>query len=431
MNQKQKGFIPVIIGLIVLVLATVGGSGYYVWNKNKELKKEVTPSSKITTEEEAKEDLIIATDQVSSSSQTKTIIPAPSSSSASNLGCDGVFSITDNRDTNNPVYEIVKIGTQCWMKRNLNIGKYISGDIDQTNNNTIEKYCYNNDIANCDTYGGLYQYNEATNYYYYPPIPSKKDFTRDICPDGWHIPKNSEWDTLATYLGGGKIAGEKMRGIGFNNTKSDIVSSFSAYGSGRRDDNGQFQYKSFVAFFWSSTLFADDYSFYRHINSDESPLHNVAYLQSTGASVRCLKGPPVDSETQIIARNFLNNPTLENLKVFCKQANSIPSLKTEDVLSEDKKTIKTVTLSLSETISSCQYLNNPDSGIIFISPKYDSLLISFNDSDDDRTRMNKIQWNNKIQEYNKIYKLYGYSDNYYKSIGGKLIFPEVEIKPFL
>ena len=67
------------------------------------------------------------------------------------------------------------------MKENLNVGTLINGDVEQTNNSIIEKYCYDNDTANCTTYGGLYQWNEAMQYVTTPG-------TKGICPDGWHIP---------------------------------------------------------------------------------------------------------------------------------------------------------------------------------------------------------------------------------------------------
>ncbi|MDK2899323.1 MAG: hypothetical protein PWQ10_510, partial [Patescibacteria group bacterium] len=56
------------------------------------------------------------------------------------------------------------IGTQTWAKKNLNVGTKIAGTTEQTNNSTIEKYCYNNDEANCTTYGALYQWDEAMQY---------------------------------------------------------------------------------------------------------------------------------------------------------------------------------------------------------------------------------------------------------------------------
>jgi hypothetical protein len=39
------------------------------------------------------------------------------------------------------------MGSQCWLKENLNIGMRINGLQEQTDNTIIEKYCYNNDPA--------------------------------------------------------------------------------------------------------------------------------------------------------------------------------------------------------------------------------------------------------------------------------------------
>lgn len=50
------------------------------------------------------------------------------------------------------------------MKENLNVGTMIQSSSDQSNNSIIEKYCYNNDTANCSMYGGFYQWDEAMQY---------------------------------------------------------------------------------------------------------------------------------------------------------------------------------------------------------------------------------------------------------------------------
>ena len=70
--------------------------------------------------------------------------------------------LTDTRD--GKIYNTVLIGTQCWFVQNLNIGTKFIGSANQTNNGIIEKYCYNNDDANCAIYGGLYQWDEAMQY---------------------------------------------------------------------------------------------------------------------------------------------------------------------------------------------------------------------------------------------------------------------------
>jgi uncharacterized protein (TIGR02145 family) len=98
---------------------------------------------------------------------------------------------TDPRDEQ--IYNTVQISDQCWMAENLNIGEMINASNNQTNNSVIEKYCYNNDPANCETYGGLYQWNEMMEY-------TTTQGVQGICPVGWHIPTDEEWTHLIDYV---------------------------------------------------------------------------------------------------------------------------------------------------------------------------------------------------------------------------------------
>jgi hypothetical protein len=94
-------------------------------------------------------------------------------------------------------YNTVQIGDQCWFRENLNVGTKInstSSGYQQTDNGVLEKYCYNNEESNCDTYGGLYEWTEAMQYV-------TTEGTQGICPSGWHIPSKGEWQTLQTYVG--------------------------------------------------------------------------------------------------------------------------------------------------------------------------------------------------------------------------------------
>ncbi|MDP2990463.1 MAG: FISUMP domain-containing protein, partial [Kiritimatiellota bacterium] len=105
------------------------------------------------------------------------------------------------QDSDGNSYGTVAIGSQCWMTSNLNVGTKITsctngyvgvcttgGDTvkNQTNNSVTEKYCYGDNTANCTTYGGLYQWNEAMSY-------SAVEGSRGICPSGWHIPTDAQF----------------------------------------------------------------------------------------------------------------------------------------------------------------------------------------------------------------------------------------------
>jgi len=127
-------------------------------------------------------------------------------------------------DDDGNYYGVVTIGTQTWFAQNLNAGNQIQDGVDteQTDNEIIEKYCYENLPKNCDTYGGMYSWYEMMNYDRAEGTPKSYDqidgveyMSQGICPDGWHIPTLSEWETLLLYLGqppGG--AGGKMKARG-------------------------------------------------------------------------------------------------------------------------------------------------------------------------------------------------------------------------
>ncbi len=178
--------------------------------------------------------------------------------------CGDAF--VDSRD--GQTYNTVQIGTQCWMAENLNIGTMISGGSDQTNNGTIEKYCYDNNTSNCDTYGGLYQWDEAMQYV-------TTAGTQGICPSGWHIPTDAEWMTMEEYLGmcsgtgsgcsgatgwrgtdeGSKMAGNELLWTNGNLDQNANfgTSGFDALPGSDRYTSGSFGDLTYFAYFWSSS----------------------------------------------------------------------------------------------------------------------------------------------------------------------------------
>ena len=122
--------------------------------------------------------------------------------------CDCVLYCPSTVEYSGQIYNTVAIGDQCWLKENLNVGVMLDGSLDQSDNSTIEKYCNDNSDANCTTYGGLYQWNEAMQY-------SILEGSQGICPAGWHIPTLVDYNTLVTYVGGdGNALKEVGQGTG-------------------------------------------------------------------------------------------------------------------------------------------------------------------------------------------------------------------------
>jgi len=214
------------------------------------------------------------------------------------IPCPGVPSIIYGGQT----YNTVKIGMQCWMKDNLNIGTRIAGSINQTNNDIIEKYCYNNDEANCIIYGGLYQWDELMNYT--TSSNTNPSGRQGICPSGWHIPSDPEWCQLETYLDvyvdcsafgfTGSDIGGRMKEIGTShwaspNSGATNKSGFTALGGGNRQISGTFGFLYECGYFRSSTENSPTLSSIRDLKYQYSQILVGSYEKNQGFSARCVK----------------------------------------------------------------------------------------------------------------------------------------------
>jgi len=200
---------------------------------------------------------------------------------------------TDKRDGQN--YKWVRIGNQIWMAENLNIGTPLSGKIDQSDNNIIEKYCYKNDLLNCIETGGLYQWGETMNY-------MNEHGVKGICPEGWHVPSIDDFLDL-DYSLDENYAGIKLKAEGHYYKDPDCylirknLSGFSALLSGvRRYKPNDFAEKKKATVFWSSTPEKDKKSQYKGNGAHRMKLHRdkptVEFARSDKTyafSIRCLK----------------------------------------------------------------------------------------------------------------------------------------------
>ena len=171
-------------------------------------------------------------------------------------------------------YHTVLIGTQCWMKENLNVGTPIDKATQQTNNGIIEKYCYNNDTANCPIFGGLYQWNEATQYI-------TTSGAQGICPTGWHIPTPAEFQLLMSSVNndGNSL---KQIGQGSGAGAGTNSSGFSALLAGA-NYNGSFGGLSLETYFWQTD--GKDICLYAF----SAGIDVYSYSVSWGLSIRCIK----------------------------------------------------------------------------------------------------------------------------------------------
>jgi len=187
-------------------------------------------------------------------------------------------------DADNNTYNTLLVGTQCWMATNLRVGTRIAGASNQTNNSTIEKYCYADNDANCTTYGALYQWEEAMQYL-------TTEGARGICPAGWHIPTDSNWKTLEMQLG---MTQAQADATGWRGTdqgtklKEGGSSGLNFPLAGYRDTDGTFSTLSTYAYVWSSSQGAAS-AWSRYLNSGYAAVNRDAVSKAYGFSVRCLK----------------------------------------------------------------------------------------------------------------------------------------------
>ena len=180
------------------------------------------------------------------------------------------------------IYHTVRIGDQCWLKESLDLGIMIQGNLEQTDNGVIEKYCYNNDIINCNIYGGLYQWNEAMQYVINPGV-------QGICPQGWHLPTLEDFQTLY-YAVSGNGNSLKSIGQGIGGGAGTNISGFSALLGGDRSPDGYFFNFGVFVFFWSSTEYTGyDTAYNLSLNAGDAGIPLVNQPKQYGFCIRCIK----------------------------------------------------------------------------------------------------------------------------------------------
>ncbi len=174
-------------------------------------------------------------------------------------------------------YLTVLLGQQCWLQQNLDIGTMINSSQTQTDNSTIEKYCFNDLPVNCTMYGGLYSWNEAMIY-------TTIESSQGICPPEWHIPSVSDIEILTAGISDGNLLKAVGQGIGYN------TSGFSALLAGAKYSTSGFADLTTRFNLWSSTDgSAGANGFYLALISSDANLYYSSEVKNSAFSIRCLK----------------------------------------------------------------------------------------------------------------------------------------------
>jgi uncharacterized protein (TIGR02145 family) len=218
--------------------------------------------------------------------------------------CPGMPTITD---IDGNVYRTVLLGSQCWMASNLKTTTYSDNTPipNVTSNDSWDNLAYgayvwyNNDAGWKDLYGALY------NWY-------AVDFYNGLCPGGWHVPTNEEWNILTDYIGGTEPPhGDELKSCrqvasplpGECNTSDHprwrhynrlIYGTddhgFSGLPAGYRYSYGPFAYLGRYTFFWASTETSANTAWYCGLYYDSSQIiQGGTFSKQNGFSVRCVR----------------------------------------------------------------------------------------------------------------------------------------------
>ncbi|MEI6850353.1 MAG: FISUMP domain-containing protein [Candidatus Saccharibacteria bacterium] len=204
---------------------------------------------------------------------------------ATDPGSTVVYTITNSSaPTIADLIPTVIIGTQFWMKYNMNVGTKVNGGVNQS---IGQKWCYANLESNCTSGGGLYQWDTAMK-------GSTTEAAQGICPTGFHIPTDTEYKTLEKYLGMSQVDADTIGERGTDQATKLInggSSGFNLLLTGQYW--GWFDYVGVFGGVWTSSQYSVEptAAWYRSFDTGYYPglVNRFASDKTDNFSVRCLK----------------------------------------------------------------------------------------------------------------------------------------------
>ena len=178
----------------------------------------------------------------------------------------------------------IKIGTQTWTTKNLDVTTYRNGEVipqvqdaNAWANLRTGAWCYyENNTANGSSYGKLYNWYAVND-------------PRGLAPKGYHIPSDAEWTILSDNLG--DEAGTKMKSSSGwkNNGNGTNTIGFAGLPGGLRGNLGYFGSIGANGNWWSSSEGNSDYAWFRNLFNDNGYVNVNFNDKQNGFSVRCLR----------------------------------------------------------------------------------------------------------------------------------------------
>ena len=192
-------------------------------------------------------------------------------------------------DIDGNTYLTTVINGQEWMAEDLRVSRYQNGDPitnaianEEWNGIEIGAYSwYNNINDSTKGYGSLYNWVAMVD-------------SRNIAPEGWHVPSDEEWQNMVDYLSGKSVAGGKIKEVGTEhwvhfNIGATNESGFTAIPGGYRKNDGTFRNRGSYGYYGTTTESTEQSSWYWKVQYDGRDLYRYNLDKQSGFSVRCLK----------------------------------------------------------------------------------------------------------------------------------------------
>ncbi len=219
-------------------------------------------------------------------------------------------------DIDGNIYDAVQIGNKVWMAENLRTTRYADGTAipkgNSTSTSTIYRYAPDANEGYVPSYG--YLYNWPAVMHGSSSSSANPSGVQGICPQGWHVPSDAEWEQLSNYVSSQSQYVCIHSGVNGNAKALAATWGWKEYhsssydynpcnvGCGIYDNNatgfstlpaGKYPYNSFSfgegACFWTATAKDNEKAMTYQLEYDYNCLDDGWRTKDAGCSVRCVR----------------------------------------------------------------------------------------------------------------------------------------------